>query len=130
MKKFIAFVFALMLYISAFGSDSLTVFYRIRVDQDIDLSSQRLVTLGLEKAREAKADYVMIDLDTYGGALNAADSIRSAILRYEKPVIAYVNMQAASAGDSAQMVQMVKRVMESPDGAALVERINRAMQKR
>ena len=98
MKKFIAFIFALMLYISAFGSDSLTVFYRIRVDQDIDLSSQRLVTLGLEKAREAKADYVMIDLDTYGGALNAADSIRSAVLRYEKPVIAYVNMQAASAG--------------------------------
>ena len=75
MKKFIAFIFALILCISAFGSDSLTVFYRIRVDQDIDLSSQRLVTLGLEKAREAKADYVMIDLDTYGGALNAADSI-------------------------------------------------------
>ena len=98
MKKFIAFIFALIWCISAFGSDSLTVFYRIRVDQDIDLSSQRLVTLGLEKAREAKADYVMIDLDTYGGALNAADSIRSAVLRYEKPVIAYVNMQAASAG--------------------------------
>ena len=39
-------------------------------------------------------------------------------------------VQAASAGDSTQMVQMVKRLMESPDGAALVERINRAMQKR
>lgn len=98
MKKFLAFVFALMISISALCSDSLTVFYRIRVDQDIDLSSQRLVTLGLEKAREAEADYVIIDLDTYGGALNAADSIRSAVLRYEKPVIAYVNMQAASAG--------------------------------
>ena len=40
----------------------------------------------------------MIDLDTYGGAVDAADSIRSAILRYDKPVAAYVNMQAASAG--------------------------------
>jgi membrane-bound serine protease (ClpP class) len=40
----------------------------------------------------------MIDLDTYGGAVDAADSIRSAILRYDKPVVAYVNMQAASAG--------------------------------
>lgn len=39
-------------------------------------------------------------------------------------------VQSASAGDTAQMVQMVKRVMESPDGAALVQRINQAVQKR
>ena len=82
----------------AYASDSLSVIYRIRLDSDIDKSSQRLVTLGLEKAMEAGADYVMIDLDTYGGAVDAADSIRSAILRYDKPVVAYVNMQAASAG--------------------------------
>ena len=83
---------------SVFGNDTKTIFYRIRLDQDIDPSSQRLVTVGLEKAREAKADYIILDLDTYGGAVNAADSIRSAILRYEKPVLAFVNMQAASAG--------------------------------
>lgn len=88
----------LFLSVSAFCADPLTVFYRIRLDQDIDPSSQRLVTLGLEKATQAGADYVLLDLNTYGGAVNAADSIRSAILRYEKPVIAYVNMQAASAG--------------------------------
>ena len=78
----------------AFCNDSLAVIYRIRLDQDIDTSSQRLVTLGLEKATEASADYVLLDLDTYGGAVDAADSIRSAILRYEKPVVAYINMQA------------------------------------
>ena len=98
MRKFLTFLSAALISVSAFCSDSLTVFYRIRLDQDIDQSSQRLVTLGLEKAAEAKADYVLLDLNTYGGAVNAADSIRSAILRYEKPVIAYVNMQAASAG--------------------------------
>ena len=98
MRRFIVFLAFLLMSISAFCTDSLTVFYRIRLDQDIDQSSQRLVTLGLEKALEAEADYVLLDLNTYGGAVNAADSIRSAILRYEKPVIAYVNMQAASAG--------------------------------
>ena len=98
MRRFIVFLMFLLMSISAFCTDSLTVFYRIRLDQDIDQSSQRLVTLGLEKALEAEADYVLLDLNTYGGAVNAADSIRSAILRYEKPVIAYVNMQAASAG--------------------------------
>lgn len=98
MKRFLTLLSTLLISVSAFCSDSLTVFYRIRLDQDIDPSSQRLVTLGLEKAEQAGADYVILDLNTYGGAVNAADSIRSAILRYEKPVIAYVNMQAASAG--------------------------------
>lgn len=83
---------------SLYGSDSLSVIYRIRLDRDIDKSAQRLVVLGLEKASAAGADYVLLDLDTYGGAVDAADSIRSAILRYERPVAAYVNMQAASAG--------------------------------
>ncbi len=98
MKRLIFLVYAFLISLPAFCNDSLTVFYRIRLDQDIDPSSQRLVTLGLEKAREANADFVLLDLDTYGGAVNAADSIRSAILRYEKPVVAFVNMQAASAG--------------------------------
>ena len=98
MKFLLTILSSLLISVSAYSSDSLSVFYRIRLDQDIDQSSQRLVTLGLEKAREADADYVILDIDTYGGAVNAADSIRTAILRYEKPVVAFVNMQAASAG--------------------------------
>lgn len=98
MRYFLTFFLTLALSLSASAEDSLTVFYRIRLDRDIDAAAQRLVTSGLEKAAEASADYVILDLNTYGGALNAADSIRSAILRYPKPVVAYVNMQAASAG--------------------------------
>lgn len=98
MKFFISVISAMLISVSALCSDSLSVFYRIRLDGDIDAAAQRLVVLGLEKATEADADYVMLDLNTYGGAVNAADSIRTAILRYEKPVIVYVNMQAASAG--------------------------------
>lgn len=98
MKFFITVISAMLISVSAFCSDSLSVFYRIRLDGDIDAAAQRLVVLGLEKATEADADYVMLDLNTYGGAVNAADSIRTAILRYEKPVVVYVNMQAASAG--------------------------------
>ena len=98
MKRFLIFLFMLLTAVSAMGNDSLKVIYRIRLDQDIDPAARRLVTLGLEKASQAGADYVLLDLDTYGGAVDAADSIRSAILRYEKPVLAFVNMQAASAG--------------------------------
>ena len=98
MRNCLLFLTFLLMSVQAFANDSLMVIYRIRLDQDIDKSSQRLVTLGLEKAAEASADYVLLDLDTYGGAVDAADSIRSAILRYDKPVVAFINMQAASAG--------------------------------
>ena len=94
----LTFLLAAALSIAAFAGDSLSVVYRIRLDQDIDKAAERIVVKGLEKADEAGADYVLLDLDTYGGAVDAADSIRTAILRYEKPVIAYINMQAASAG--------------------------------
>lgn len=98
MKRFLLALTCVLFSVSAYCSDSLSVFYRIRLDQDIDPSAQRLVVLGLEKAAKAEADYVLLDINTYGGAVNAADSIRAAILRYDKPVVAYVNMQAASAG--------------------------------
>lgn len=80
MKKVLLSILTVYLCIIASASDSLTVFYRIRLDQDIDKSSQRLVVTGLQKAKAAGADYVILDLDTYGGAVDAADSIRSSIL--------------------------------------------------
>ena len=98
MKHILTFFVVAALSVAAYASDSLSVVYRIRLDQDIDKAAERIVVKGLEKADEAGADYVLLDLDTYGGAVDAADSIRTAILRYEKPVIAYINMQAASAG--------------------------------
>ena len=98
MKHILTFFVAAAVSVAAYASDSLSVVYRIRLDQDIDKAAERIVVKGLEKADEAGADYVLLDLDTYGGAVDAADSIRTAILRYEKPVIAYINMQAASAG--------------------------------
>lgn len=98
MKKFFTLFSSIILCIGAFAADSLTVFYRIRLDQNIDPAARRLVTLGLEKAAAADADYILLDLNTYGGAVDAADSIRNAILRCDRPVISFVNMQAASAG--------------------------------
>lgn len=37
--------------------------------------------------------------------------------------------QSAVKGDTTQLSRMVTQVMQSPDGAALVERINKAMRK-
>ena len=62
-------VFSIVALFCAFSalvaaSDTTAVFYRIRLAQDIDKAAQRLVVKGLEKAVEAEADYVLLDLDT------------------------------------------------------------------
>lgn len=98
MKRMLVMILLMLSAVLGYGNDTLKVFYRIRLDRDIDKAAQRLIVEGLDKAAESDADYILLDLDTYGGAVDAADSIRSAILRCDIPVLAYVNMQAASAG--------------------------------
>ncbi|MFY0601526.1 MAG: nodulation protein NfeD [Cyclobacteriaceae bacterium] len=70
----------------------------LKIQDDIDPRTNRYSELGLEKAVELNVDYVILELDTYGGALNDADEIRTRILDFEKPIYAYVNRDAASAG--------------------------------
>lgn len=98
MKRMLVMILYMLVAVQVYGNDTLKVFYRIRLDRDIDKAAQRQMVEGLKKAAECEADYILLDLDTYGGAVDAADSIRSAILRCETPVLTYVNMQAASAG--------------------------------
>ena len=38
-------------------------------------------------------------------------------------------VQSAAKGDTAAVAQMVNQIMQSPEGAALVERINKAAQR-
>ena len=75
-----------------------THFYVIKLHKEINTSSARLITDALREAKNEDASYCIIDLNTYGGALDAADSIRTAILRSPTPIIAFINNQAASAG--------------------------------
>ncbi|MBX2841221.1 MAG: nodulation protein NfeD [Flammeovirgaceae bacterium] len=83
--------------LNIFGQNNPKVLvFEIRAE--IDPRMNRHVQLALEEADNQNADYVIIDMDTYGGAVNDADDIRSMILEYEKPVYVFINKNAASAG--------------------------------
>ena len=98
-NKFIIAAVLLLLGATSYAQEGKQAhFYVIKLHKEINTSSARLMTDALKEAQEEKADYCIIDLNTYGGALDAADSIRTAILRYPTPVIAFINNQAASAG--------------------------------
>ena len=66
--------------------------------EDIMPAAVRHTSKALREARDIDADYIIIDMNTYGGLLDAADSIRTMLLESPIPVITFVNNQAASAG--------------------------------
>jgi len=70
----------------------------LKIGDAIDPRTNRYSELGLERAEEINADYVILELDTYGGALTDADEIRTRILNFDRPVYAFINKDAASAG--------------------------------
>lgn len=78
------------------GSANLVYVFPIR--ENIMPSTARLAGKCLDQAREIGADYIVIDMNTYGGLLDAADTIRTMLLNCEIPVFTFINNQAASAG--------------------------------
>lgn len=75
-----------------------TLVFRIELKRDIDVVAMRIIHKGMEEARVQKADYILLHMNTYGGELGAADSIRTAMLNSPVPVLVFIDNQAASAG--------------------------------
>lgn len=70
----------------------------MEIRDEIDPPMARYVKLALEHAQRTKADYVIIDMDTYGGTLTDAKDIVERILHFPKPIWVFINSDAASAG--------------------------------
>lgn len=74
-----------------------TVFV-LPIEREIDMQAFHQVRSGLREARECDAALVLVQLNTFGGALDAADSIRSALRHCPVGTVAFVDPNAASAG--------------------------------
>ena len=72
--------------------------YKINIKEDIMPAAWRYVQRGFAEADELQADIILIHLNTYGGMVNMADSIRTKFLNSPKPVWVFIDNQAASAG--------------------------------
>lgn len=72
--------------------------YVFELNQDIFPAAWRLVKTAMNAATENNCDYILIKLNTYGGELSVADSIRARLLGSKIPVIVWITQNAASAG--------------------------------
>lgn len=81
-----------------FAQNNKTIVYTININQEINPTSRLFLSNGLKEAREMNAQAVLLQLNTYGGAVVDADSMRSAILYSPIPVYVFIDNNAASAG--------------------------------
>ncbi len=72
--------------------------YLIVARGDVGSRLAKRVRRELEKATAAAAEVVIIEIDTFGGRLDAAVEIRDALLNVDLRTVAFVNKRAISAG--------------------------------
>jgi membrane-bound serine protease (ClpP class) len=70
----------------------------MNIKAEIDPRMNRYVKLALEHAETTKADIIIIDMDTFGGALDDAKAIVDMLMDEKRPLWVFVNSDAASAG--------------------------------
>lgn len=82
---------------TSYGQDKSKVMI-MEIKAEIDPRMTRYVGLTLDHAEEIKADYVIIEMDTYGGVLTDSKDIVDRILDLKAPIWVFINKDAASAG--------------------------------
>lgn len=97
MKQSVVFLLMVMSLIVDVNAAA-TRIYQLDLDDEIGSTTWRYTRRALDEATEGNADMIFVHLNTYGGSVVHADSIRTALLNYPKPVVAWVDNNAASAG--------------------------------
>lgn len=81
-----------------YSQDSTFRIYKFNIKEEIAPPVWRDTQNAFKEAKELNADLILIHMNTYGGMLDAADSIRTIILKSHIPVYVFIDNNAASAG--------------------------------
>ena len=72
--------------------------YHFTLSQEIMPAAKRHVTKAISDAEKWSADYIIVSLNTYGGMVDVADTIRTRLLKTKPTTIVFIQNNAASAG--------------------------------
>jgi membrane-bound serine protease (ClpP class) len=103
------------------GTTGKPVVYVIPVKQSIETGLESFLARAFEAAAEAKADHIILDINTFGGRVDSAEGIGELIRQSKIPTVAFVNGKAVSAG--AYIALNANRIVMDPGstiGAASV----------
>lgn len=98
MRRLILFLIFGGIFFAAQAVERQNVVYKVDIKDEIGPEVWRLVRKSFDRAEEENAKYILIHMNTYGGMVVYADSLRSLILNSKKPVWVFIDNNAASAG--------------------------------
>ena len=98
MKQFFVQCLAMCCFLmsNAQNTDKTVVIYDLK--QEINPAATRITTKAVKKAEEINADAIIVHMNTYGGYVTDADSIRTRLLNTSIPTYVFIDNNAASAG--------------------------------
>ena len=97
-KYYILLVFLFTAFTSVAQEKKEKLVYKFNIMQEITKATWRQTQQAFEAADSLKADVFLIHMNTYGGTVLDADSIRTKILESKIPVYVFIDNNAASAG--------------------------------
>ncbi|WP_339116733.1 NfeD family protein [Petrimonas sp.] len=89
--------FILFVYMT-YGQHSNPLIYKINIKENIGSNTWVYLQNGMHQALNKNADCILLHMNTYGGSVTEADSMRTAILNFQLPVYVFIDNNAASAG--------------------------------
>ena len=99
-KLFFSMVAVFLALAGTMAQDTTDTFriYRFEIREQIAPPVWRTTQMAFTEAERLGVDLVLINMNTYGGMLESADSIRTRILQASMPVYVFIDHNAASAG--------------------------------
>lgn len=98
MKNLILLAFSVLMFLPAMSQNTRKTVYRFSIDEEIAPPATMRVEKAMQEAAEIGADIIVVHINTFGGTLDDADKIRTAFLQADRPVYAFIDNNAASAG--------------------------------
>ena len=111
MKKIISF-FLMILTFSLFAEK----IYWVNVSGMIDNGVSSYIERSIENAEADEADYIIFEINTFGGRVDSATEIKDNIINSTIPTIAYVNKRAISAG---ALIALSCKTLIMADGSSM-----------
>jgi len=91
-------LFCILVLTSTLEAQDKKLVYQFKIQEEIGPAAWRTTQKAVQEAEDMNADYILIHMNTYGGMVDAADSIRTRLLNAKPIVLVFIDNNAASAG--------------------------------
>ena len=115
-RIFLLSIFILTLTNLLYSKDSKVYVIKKLEFQEVNRWYAGYIKKAIDKANEDKADLIILELDTPGGLLSSALSIKNYIIESEVPVAVYINKNALSAG---ALISLSAKEIYMSDGSVI-----------